>query len=275
MVLWPRWQEIGLHAVRHSTPTFGNWKMHWVTEGSHCNEDYPDKECPQARGLRVLNQSDWLLYNLDASPGETRNLSVAAYPEVVAQLTRLKQLHEAEPDIFGRSEIRRGADNKLQPCSPTAVAHGCAPHGGTPPPTPHHDPSGNGPWPPVENYTILNQTLPDREPYRKLFCDTTKAASLCEKQAAAACTMDAQCGGFALCDWSSQCSQEKQRGVAFLFTTPQSEHTSPKPFWTTWRQVATKVAEPAESQEQWPLCCQKEMSGDWSELLAGHDAYGW
>ena len=29
--------------------------MHWVTEGSHCNDDYPDKECPQSRGLRRLN----------------------------------------------------------------------------------------------------------------------------------------------------------------------------------------------------------------------------
>ena len=26
---------VGLHAVRHSTPSFGNWKMHWVTQGSH------------------------------------------------------------------------------------------------------------------------------------------------------------------------------------------------------------------------------------------------
>ena len=30
--------KVGLHAVRHSTKTFGNWKLHWVTEGSHCHE---------------------------------------------------------------------------------------------------------------------------------------------------------------------------------------------------------------------------------------------
>ena len=24
----------------------GEWKLHWVTEGSHCNSDYPDVECP-------------------------------------------------------------------------------------------------------------------------------------------------------------------------------------------------------------------------------------
>ena len=84
--------------------------MHWVTEGSHCNDDYPDKECPQSRGLRRLNATDLLLYNLDVSPGETRNLSVAAFPDVVAKLTAVKLAHEAEPDIFGRSEIHRGGD---------------------------------------------------------------------------------------------------------------------------------------------------------------------
>ena len=87
--------------------------MHWVTEGSHCNDDYPDKECPQSRGLRRLNATDLLLYNLDVSPGETRNLSVAAFPDVVAKLTALKLAHEAEPDIFGRSEIHRGGDARL------------------------------------------------------------------------------------------------------------------------------------------------------------------
>ena len=61
-------------------PDFGNWKLHWVTQGSHCNDDYPDKECPDSRGLRVLAPADLLLYNLDVSPGETRNLSLAAFP---------------------------------------------------------------------------------------------------------------------------------------------------------------------------------------------------
>lgn len=238
--------------------------MHWVTEGSHCNEDYPDKECPQARGLRVLNQSDWLLYNLDASPGETRNLSVADYPEVVAQLMKLKELHEGQPDIFGRSEIHRGSDDALEPCAPSAVAQGCVPEDG--PHRPHPNPSGHGNWPVLENYTTINQTLPDGEPYRKLLCDVTKPSTICETQAAAACMTDVECGSFALCDWLSQCSQEKQRGVAFLFTAYQSEHTSPKPFWTTWRRVAATTTVGVGLQ-QWPLCCQKEMSGDWSELL--------
>ena len=55
----------------------------------------------QSRGKRVLAPEDLLLYNLDADPGETRNVTTAAYPEVVAVLTRLKLAHEAEPDIFG------------------------------------------------------------------------------------------------------------------------------------------------------------------------------
>jgi hypothetical protein len=235
--------------------------MHWVTEGSHCNEDYPDKECPQARGLRVLNQSDWLLYNLDASPGETRNLSIVAYPDVVAKLIELKVSHEAQPDIFGRSEVRRGADNALQPCAPSAVAQGCAPHAGG------HDPSGHGPWPAVSNYSILNQTLPDGKPYRTLHCDPIKSATLCETQAAAACSADLQCRSFALCDWSAKCAQEKERGVAFLFTALQTKHTSQKPFWTTWRQDAMDEVGDAPGAPNWPLCCQKESSGAWSELL--------
>lgn len=56
-----------------------------------------------------------------------RNLSLAAYPELVTKLTALKQAHEAEPDIFGRSEIRRGGKSSLEPCPPEAVAAGCVP----------------------------------------------------------------------------------------------------------------------------------------------------
>jgi len=111
---------VGLHAVRH-----GPWKMHWVTEGSHCENDYPDKECPQSRGLRKLAAQDYLLYNLDISPGETRNLSVAGYPVVVALLTELKKQHEAQPDIFGPSQIHLGKNNSLEPCAASALALGC------------------------------------------------------------------------------------------------------------------------------------------------------
>jgi hypothetical protein len=192
---------------------------------------------------------------------------VVAYPDVVAKLTELKDSHEAQPDIFGRSEIKRGGDDTLQPCAPSAVAQGCVPHGGGHGTPPHHDPSGHGPWPAVSNYSILNQTLPDGEPYKTLNCDPTKAATLCETQAAAACSADQKCRSFALCDWSSQCSQEKQQGVVFLFTAPQSEHTSQKPFWTTWRQEATENMGDAMGAPKWPLCCQKEMSGAWGELL--------
>jgi arylsulfatase A len=117
--------KVGLHAVRHTSSTFGNWKMHWATEGSHCEDDYPDKQCPESRGLVVLPPAELLLYNLDISPGETRNLSIAAYPEVVKKLTALKQAHEAEPDVFGRSEINRGKDGSLLPCSQEAQAAGC------------------------------------------------------------------------------------------------------------------------------------------------------
>ena len=35
--------KVGLHAVRMMTREFGNWKLHWVTQGSHCNPSYPDK----------------------------------------------------------------------------------------------------------------------------------------------------------------------------------------------------------------------------------------
>eukprot|EP00041_Stephanoeca_diplocostata_P036330 m.1320384 g.1320384 ORF g.1320384 m.1320384 type:complete len:132 (+) comp24845_c0_seq56:1381-1776(+) len=100
--------------------------MHWVTQGSHCGDDYPDKECPSSRGLRVLQPQDYLLYNLDVSPGETRNVSLVAYPDVVAKLTALKRAHEAEPDIFGPSQVHKGADNTLEPCAPDARAQGCS-----------------------------------------------------------------------------------------------------------------------------------------------------
>ena len=128
--------KLGLQAVRHSAPGFGDWKMHWITQGSHCEDDYPDKECPASRGKRVLPEP--LLYNLAYSVGETRNLSVAAYPGVVAKLTALKRAHEAQPDIFGPSEVQKGADNTLEPCAPEALVAGC--NASTPNAT-------NPPWP--------------------------------------------------------------------------------------------------------------------------------
>ena len=47
-------------------------------------------------------------------------------PEVVAKLTALKLAHEAEPDIFGPSQVNKGADNALEPCAPEAIAAGCS-----------------------------------------------------------------------------------------------------------------------------------------------------
>ena len=233
--------------------------MHWVTEGSHCKADYPDKECPGARGLRKLNESDLLLYNLDVSPGETRNLSVAAYPAIVAQLTALKLAHEAEPDIFGRSEVHRGGNSSLEPCPPEAVARGCVPGSGKPPqPQPHHNPSGSGPWPELRNMSTLIQQLPAGDPYRRLECDLNKRPAVCAEAAAASCLAEPNCGSFALCDWLSQCAQEKQRGVAVFFTVEQSEHTAAKPFWTTWRRGELDGVEQQQEEETWPLCCQKE-----------------
>jgi arylsulfatase A len=126
--------KLGLQAVRHAAPGFGDWKMHWITQGSHCEDDFPDKECPASRGKVVLEEP--LLYNLAYSVGETRNLSVAAYPEVVAKLTALKLAHEAEPDIFGPSQVNKGTDNALEPCASEAIAAGCSaanPNATTPP----------------------------------------------------------------------------------------------------------------------------------------------
>ena len=67
--------------------------------------------------MKVLSPPDYLLYNLDASPGETRNMSVAAYPAIVAKLTALKHAAEAELDAFGPSQVHKGADNTLEPCA--------------------------------------------------------------------------------------------------------------------------------------------------------------
>ena len=74
----------------------------------------------------MLPPPDRLLFNLAISVGETRNLSLAAYPDVVAKLTALKQAHEAQPDIFGPSQVKKGSDNALEPCAPEAIAAGCS-----------------------------------------------------------------------------------------------------------------------------------------------------
>jgi len=111
------------------------WKLHWVLEGSHCEDDFPDKACPSSVGLIRLAPQNYLLYNLDISPGETRNLTLTDYPEVVAHLTSLKNAHEASPGIFGRSEVALGGSDALEPCAPEARAAGCnaANAGGTDP----------------------------------------------------------------------------------------------------------------------------------------------
>jgi hypothetical protein len=252
--------SVGLHAVRHSARGFGNWKLHWVTEGSHCNDDYPDKECPASRGLRVLAPQDLLLYNLDVSPGETRNLSVAGLPEVVAKLTQLKRAHEAEPDIFGRSEVHRGNNQSYQPCAARAVAAGCTPatRSHSRHPVPH--------WPAVENYSMSYHALASQPPYRTHQCrvdNSTEAALTCERQAAQLCVGDSRCAGFALCDWNAQCGQESARGVAQLFTAAQvANATSDKPFWTLWLKGPSRPVPPSPALPalagQWPLCCQQQ-----------------
>lgn len=248
--------KVGLHAVRHSTPTFGDWKLHWVTEGSHCNDDYPDKECPQSRGLRVLAPQDWLLYNLDISPGETRNLSLAAYPNVVAKLTALKGAHEAEPDVFGPSEVARGANQSFEPCAPEARATGCAPPGAVHPT-----------WPELPGYVTEAHTLGGGTAYRTHDCtvlNTTESALTCQRTVASMCRRDVLCAGFSLCDWNAQCSQEPFRGVAQLFTAAQlAKASSDRPFWTTW--VKHSTASAASRASSWPLCCQKEWGGNWTK----------
>ena len=244
-------------------------RLHWVTQGSHCNDDYPDKECPQSRGLRVLPPQDWLLYNLDVSPGETRNLSLAAFPAVVAKLTQLKEAHEAEPDIFGPSETQRGSNESLQPCPPQAIGRGCRPgwggHGTHGHPVPD--------WPAIGGFTMAHGTLGLGPPYKTHQCDAssnaTAAALACEKAAASLCVADeAQCGGFALCDWNAQCSQEPRRGVVGFFTAAQVTHAdSDKPYWTLWHKGG-KGPPPAPALPlagKWPLCCQQE----WGERVLG------
>ena len=202
----------------------------------------------------------------------------------MAKLTELKMAHEAEPDIFGRSEVHRGGNQSFEPCAPQAVQAGCVPTqagrggGGM---QPHANPSGRGPWPAIGDYTTLNQTLPNGDAYRRLRCNISLPSAVCEKEAATACSGDGACLSFALCDWLSQCSQETEKGTALLFTGEESKHTAPKPFWTTWRKLHSEETATAENDSkaqvkegggggvQWPLCCQKEFSGDWKDVLAG------
>jgi len=55
-----------------------------------------------------------------------------------------------------------------------------------------------------------------------------------------------------------------------MYTAEQSEHTTPKPFWTTWRRLLWEGEEERPLVlEQWPLCCQKDFDGDWSQVFSG------
>lgn len=110
-------RAVGLHAIRH-----GDWKMHWVRQGSHCTNRYPDPWCYQP----LTKLTEPLLYNLAVDVGEVYNLSLAAYADIHSQLSSLKALHEAEGDIFGPSEMHLGGDDSLQPCANRSPA--CAPH---------------------------------------------------------------------------------------------------------------------------------------------------
>ena len=211
----------------------------------------------------MLAPQDRLLFNLDISPGETRNPSLTAFPDVVAKLTALKVAHEAEPDIFGPSEVHRGSNANFEPCSAQAVARGCRPGGGGR--TPGHPVPD---WPPVTGFSTAHETLATGRPYKTHQCNassnSSEAALACEEEAEILCLADNTCGGFALCDWDAKCAQEAERGVVSLFTAVQVAHVgSGKPFWTLWQKhgASPPAPLPGPLAGLWPLCCQQEWGG--------------
>lgn len=58
-----------------------------------------------------------MLYNLAVYVGEIYNMSLSAYPEIVAELTAIKVSYEKEADMFGPSEIGKGGNNAFMPCA--------------------------------------------------------------------------------------------------------------------------------------------------------------
>jgi arylsulfatase A len=110
-------EEDGVYAVRYK-----QYKAHFITEGSHCKEPYPDHDCWNSAEKSVHDPP--LLFDLDKDPSEVYALTSTdpEYNDILDTMKKLKQTFDAKM-VWGKSQMERGKDEKLEPCAKP----GCSP----------------------------------------------------------------------------------------------------------------------------------------------------
>ena len=134
------WQQ-SLHAIR-----INQWKLHWITAGSHCNNDYADADCRNNATEHVLKQP--ILFNLYHDVGEKYPVDVtqAYYEDIVNKINESWSNILATDGIFGTSQITMGTNNSYAPCC-NKEQNNCYP-------------SANSSWPKCGVCDKVNATFP-------------------------------------------------------------------------------------------------------------------
>lgn len=97
----------------------GPWKLHFVTEGSHCNDDFPDAQCYAPSTDR--RASGGLLFNVERDMSEVLPLSSNSFEYKIWAPVLWEMAYNYTLAIFPQSdrpqsEIRKGSEKTRFPC---------------------------------------------------------------------------------------------------------------------------------------------------------------
>eukprot|EP00483_Globobulimina_turgida_P010653 UN10674 len=114
---WPKdpnpkrgWQQ-SLHAVRVK-----QWKLHWITGGSHCQNYYKDPDCRSNNSESILKTP--ILFNLYHDVGEAYPVDVtqAYYANIVESVNKSWDFILNTTGLWAPSEINKGGNQAGGPC---------------------------------------------------------------------------------------------------------------------------------------------------------------
>merc|ERR1712013_883848 len=116
-VFWPKdpdptkeWTQ-SVHALRK-----GQWKVHWMVGGSHCQNDYADTDCRDNATEHLLATP--LLFNLYHDIGEHYAVDVTEmyYEQIVKELNESVRVILQSEGLWAQSQIMLGSNDSYAPC---------------------------------------------------------------------------------------------------------------------------------------------------------------
>lgn len=109
--------KIGLYAIRDA-----QYKAHFYTQGSHCDQKYRDQDCWDA--TKQAKQDPPLLFDLLVDPSEGHPIKSHS-PEYIAAMASLQKVADEfqATAVFAESQILRGSNQTVLPC----CSPGCSP----------------------------------------------------------------------------------------------------------------------------------------------------